>query len=438
MQDFISQIKSQNPDLKRAEILGIFYILYSKDNLSNNELVRMTGIPKPVLKTFKTSAAAYLKKTDDEEITLNEDGMEALSQIELRPYRWSLLDYDLVQEEDKIFKTRVKYDIEPKRDLDQFFATSKSTVEKAKIIIDKGLVEEKDIAFIGDDDLVTLALGSMAPTYNKIKLFEIDKRLIDTISEVATSHTFPNITSQIYDVRKELPKNELHKYDVVLIDPPYTPSGARLFIHRAVELLRSKNNFEGSYIIFNYGVGLRNPKEEVKIQELISSYGLVIEDKLSKYTRYHGAETVGSASSLYVLKATLQTTTEGKILPEVIYTFEKTEENEFPYTDHYVFKLQKISSDLLSSKTKLQKILGDFCNDHKLSVVDSKVTKFKKQGFSFTYILSSSNMVIHTWPEKSSLHIDLITCSPIHNKEKMAENLSAVFRTKSIEVLKIE
>ncbi len=85
----------------------------------------------------------------------------------------------LNKEEDAIFKIRVKYDLNPKREYDQFFATALSTVEKAKMLIDQGLVEGKNIALIGDDDLVSIALAQMSPNFNKLRVYEIDSNYFE-------------------------------------------------------------------------------------------------------------------------------------------------------------------------------------------------------------------------------------------------------------------
>ncbi len=438
MQDFIYKLKSKNPDLKEAELIGLLYIINSKDHISNNDLITLTGIPKNILKTFKSSIAGILKEANRDIVELNEEGLGLISELDLKPYKWSLLSYDFKEFEDEVSKIREKYQIKQKRDYDQFFATPNSTVGKAKILMDKGMVQGKRIAFIGDDDLVSVALGFMAPEYAGIKVFDIDPEVTGTIGRIVKERGFSDITAEVQDVRKPFLKSEENNYDVVFIDPPYTKTGAQLFLHRAVELLIKRKTFEGSYIIFNFGAGIKNPDIKIKIQDIINQYNLVIEDRIDKFTRYKGAETVGNTSAIYVLKATKHTTSEGKVLSEQIYTFEKTEIENFPYVDHFVLKIQRIPGEIIKSKTKLSKILGQFCNKHKLKVVDTKVTKFKKGGPSFTYILATSNLVVHTWPEKNSAHIDLITCVPIHNKALLGETLSKLFRTNHIEIRKIE
>jgi S-adenosylmethionine/arginine decarboxylase-like enzyme len=142
---------------------------------------------------------------------------------------------------------------------------------------------------------------------------------------------------------------------------------------------------------------------------------------------------------LYILKVTPYSNSfDASTLDTHIYTFENQKEEKFPFVDHWVFKVFNVPAEVLKSKTMLNAVFGKFCNLHKLKVVDQKVTSFKKQGFTITYILASSNLLIHTWPEYNALHIDLITCSPIYSKETMVKSLSELLKTKSIEASNIE
>ncbi len=438
VKNLIQILKSKNPDLKEAEILGILYIINSKENLTNNELVRTTGLPKAVLSEFKSSMSEYLKPSRSDEVLLNEKGLEEITKLDLKPYKWSLLSREFEEFEQRIRQIRNKYKLNPKREYDQFFATPKSTIGKARMLLDKGLVEGKNIALIGDDDIVSLALGLMSPNFRKIKVFDIDQRILGIVEKAAKELDIKDISTQLHDIRKPLPNLELNKYDVVLIDPPYTRAGAQLFLHRSIELLREKNSYDRSYILFNFGVGFKKPEAENKVQEVINNFGLVIEDKINKYTRYHGAETVGSASSMYVLKTTQFTSVDKSVLPQKIYTFEKTDVEKFPFTDHYTFKISQAPSQIVNSKTKLQKVFGDFCRIHRLKVVSTSIDKFKGGGFSLTFILATSNLLVHTWPERSAIHVDLLTCAPIYNKENLGQNLSKLLKTQQVEVRWIE
>ena len=93
---------------------------------------------------------------------------------------------------------------------------------------------------------------------------------------------------------------------------------------------------------------------------------------------------------------------------------------------------------MLKSKSKILGALGKLCTVHNLKVMDKKVTSFKGGGMTVTFVLANSNLVAHTWPEFGSIHIDLITCSPIHKKDILPSTVCDVFGTDKIEVSYIE
>ena len=80
----------------------------------------------------------------------------------------------------------------------------------------------------------------------------------------------------------------------------------------------------------------------------------------------------------------------------------------------------------------------DLNKKHKLKIVDQKVTSFSKGGLSITFILASSNLLVHTWPELNSIHFDIVTCSPIYEKNNIPKTLKNLFKTSKIEFNVIE
>lgn len=429
----------RNVDLKVEEIEGILYLLINDLVKTNNELVLETGLPKETLRIFKKSISDILEKSGVDEILFKVDIGDQLKNEDLKPYKWRLLEYNEPKYEKKLAEFRKKYDLEPKREYDQFFATVNTSVSKVKAMVDKGQISGKNIALLGDDDLVSISINLAGLRPREIIVYDVDRDILNTIDKVAEQEGYTNIKTKIYDVRKTIEKTEYGKFDVVSTDPPYTKSGIKLFLNRAVQLLKPSETFEGKYIYLFYGNSFKSPEKTIKIQEVISEFGLVIEDKIDKFARYHGAESIGSTSSMYILKTTPFTRTlDESLLSQSIYTFEDQAEENFPYVDHYVFKLNKVPKDLLTSKANLQKSVSKLCEKHRLKVVDKKITKFKGGGLTLTYVLSNSNLSVHTWPEHDALHFDLVTCSPIYNKENLPVSLADIFKTNSIEVVKVE
>ena len=310
---------------------------------------------------------------------------------------------------------------------------------RSRVLIEKGVVKGKSIVFIGDDDLNSLSLASINKDYKNIVVLDIDKDIVDFINFYASENKLKNVAAFLYDARDSLDKKFIDSFDVAVFDPPYTKAGVSLFLQRALDLLGPVRNYESKYVFMYYGCSFKSPEKKLKIQEIINRYGFSIEDRIEKFARYSGADSIGNASSLYVLKVNSFTKSLGMSF-ENIYTFEgeKVLEENFPFVDHLVFKIFDVKKEIILSKRKLVNILESICKIHKLKVVDRKLTEFKGGGMTVSFILANSNLTVHTWPEYGSIHIDLVSCSPIFNKSELYLTLKKYFETDKIDVFFVE
>jgi len=440
--DLIKEIKTKNADLKEAEIAGILYLIKTEKNLTNNSLVSLTGIPKNTLQNFKDSIKEYLDENDKTAISLNEKGRELLEKLNVKPYKWSLVDYASSEElealGEKLKEIREKYKLMPAREYDQFFATVETSISKAKILLEKGLVKNKSVALIGDDDLVSVVLGLMSAGYERITVFDIDQNILDTLQRIYNDYNISNVELVRWDTRDFLEAKFISQYDVVMTDPPYTKPGVQLFLNRGIELLKPHKNYAGNYIFLCYADTLRNPEKVLEVQEVISHFNLVIEDRIHKFNRYDGAEAIGSVSSLYILKTTLATAAMDDYTTQNIYTFEDLKKTKFPFVSHYTYKVFEASYEKMRNEKILENLARKICSEHRLKIVDVVATEFDPKGFTLSLILKNSNLTIHTWPEFNALHIDLITCSPIYKAENLRNTVSKVFESPLVEEKRVE
>ncbi len=404
----IDSLKIKIPELFEAEIEGLLHILSKEPTLSNEKLTIITGLPLETLKVFRKL-------------------LEGLTfQSVYKPYEWRLITFTNPDVEAKLNLVRTKYDLHPKRDLDQFFATPQSSVSKAEILIKKGFGSlGKNILLLGDDDLVSLTLALLGAKSN-IYVCDVDNDILESIEKAAKEFGITNIKTFVYDARNT-PKLNTNLFDCVVTDPPYTIPGIDLFLSRALQFLKNPNKNSGGTIALFYGNSFKSPEKFIKIQQVINKYNMVIEDKINKFVSYTNADSIGNSSSLYLLRTTPFSDAFDSAASNNIYTFEATKDEKFPFVDHVVFRINRVLPQILKSKQKLLTLLGTFCNEHKFKVVDTKVTNFSKDGMTITFVLSNSSLVVHTWPEFEAIHIDLITCSPIFKKELLVSNLSKLF-----------
>ncbi len=196
----------------------------------------------------------------------------------------------------EIIKKYQKDRPKPDRNLDQFNATIATTVRRVVKLAKNGDLKSKKIAFLGDDDLVSVA-AALTCQCKKITVFEIDDRINKLIEQISAENDLKiEIVKQ--DLRQTLDEKYLGKYDLVFTDPPYTKEGINIFLNQAIKLI--KKNFLGR-IYLCYGNSDRAREREVRIQKLILDHNLIIKTKLNQFNKYCGAESIGSRSSLYVL-----------------------------------------------------------------------------------------------------------------------------------------
>ena len=86
-----------------------------------------------------------------------------------------------------------------------------------------------------------------------------------------------------------------------------------------------------------------------------------------------------------------------------------------PIISHFV-ALVKIRS-LDNSPDFVEEIAQKIIHGLNLKVIKTVSHLFYPQGVTLAYILSESHLVIHSWPEFSAIHLDLVTCSYYSLKE---------------------
>lgn len=439
--NLLDNLKKVNPSLKKEEISGILYLIKNISDLDNTSLIQLTGLPKEELKRFKTSMHSLLLDSSSDLIKLNEQGISELALLDLTPYAWTLLSYknntpadfgiDIPRE---LVSIRKKYDLHQKREYDQWFATEESSLNKLNIMRSKGCINDKNILLIGDDDLLSITLGLSKLEFSKISVLDIDSNLLDSIKAISTDYDLKNIFVDTYDVKKDLNIKYFKQNDVVVIDPPYTKTGVTLFLNRAIEAL----NGSDKYIFLYFGNSFKSPEKFLKIQEVITRAGLVIEDKIDKFSRYNGAESIGSASSVYVLKTTPFTKQVPVFDLDKIYTYESVSEDKFPYVENISIKVSKIPNTLMKSKSTLHSLFNKFCLQHKLKVIDTKIIDTKNGGTTFTFALSNASLIVHAWPELNALYVDLISGNPLYKKNDLYASMCKLFSTSHIIVTDLE
>jgi len=109
-----------------------------------------------------------------------------------------------------------------------------------------------------------------------------------------------------------------------------------------------------------------------------------------------------------------------------------------PFLDHYIIECFGIKSYLLNPLNHFEPLAQRFAERIKVRVLQSFYHQFAPYGITYLQVLSESHIAYHSWPQNNYLIIDLLSCVPLKFKEKIEDILFEIFKTRDIEIHKIE
>ncbi|NKZ08806.1 bis-aminopropyl spermidine synthase family protein [Actinomadura latina] len=192
----------------------------------------------------------------------------------------------------------------PVRALDHVPATAETVVKRARFMLDGFDLTGAHALFVGDHDLTSLGLflAGGAPGL-RASVVDVDERLLRFIDTEAARRGW-DVRCHFADLRLGLPAALRESGDLVFTDPPYTPEGVQLFVARGLQGMRDHRN---GRVLLAYGYGERQPALGLAVQKALNPLHLAYEAMLPAFNRYAGAQAVGGAAALYVLRPTRRT-----------------------------------------------------------------------------------------------------------------------------------
>jgi predicted methyltransferase/DNA-directed RNA polymerase subunit RPC12/RpoP len=226
--------------------------------------------------------------------------------------------------------------------LDQSHGTPETALRRALAMYQEGALEGRDILLLGDDDLVSVAIGLLAnprhpvtPSlpYNKenggqgdegtrkqgdeeiengsagirprrLAVLDVDERFLVHIAAAGQTYGFP-VETVAHDLRAPLPEALQAAFDTVETDPPYTMPGLRLFLSRAQEALRPGS---GRDIFLSFAP--RDPEGQRALLQTCVELGLAPYSVTPDFNRYAGAATLGHSGQFLHLRTTEASTAQ--------------------------------------------------------------------------------------------------------------------------------
>ncbi|GAG57441.1 unnamed protein product, partial [marine sediment metagenome] len=253
-----------------------------------------------------------------------------------------------------------------------------------------------------------------------ITVLDIDTRILDYLSKSAEELSINNFKVIPHDLREPFPDDLVNKYDVVIMDPPYTNEGLRLFLKRASQVLKSNININNK----NYSIigkkcllsfGNKPPEDMQKLQFSILDHGFIINEMIPDFNHYKGASIIGQFSHLYYLQSVRNpsSTYNLSLTTGPIYTSEVKSKDKFPFVPigyHFVGEMHFEGQKILLDNEKIHKVFLDSLISADLTILDIYHHNYQPHGFSAIAILKTSHAAIHTWPEHGYISIDIFIC----------------------------
>ncbi len=140
-------------------------------------------------------------------------------------------------------------------ELDQTHCTVATKIHRVLRMHQAGALAGRAIILLGDDDLVSVAIAKFAArlgpaaALRRLAVVDADPEVLGwAASQVAGTGLAAEFIE--HDLREPLPDQLTARFEVACTDPPYTVTGAELFLSRAVSALIPE---PGQHVFFSFG-----------------------------------------------------------------------------------------------------------------------------------------------------------------------------------------
>jgi predicted methyltransferase len=289
-------------ELRDLDIFCVLAKIATEGDIEKSKLIAESGFPKTNLLRLLTSFKEVLEPPSTKVIVKkrDRDWLRTAATTLVNKIKYRSCQSEIEQKIVEYGKLKPT----PNRNYDQFFATEETTARRSIEMANNGDLYNRNVAFLGDDDLTSIAVALVGQT-KRVVVFEIDEGIAGTISRIANKLGL-SIEIIKQDLRKSASGRYDHQFNTVFTDPPYTNAGVSMFTNRAIELLKNKLT---SRLYLCYGNSDRARERELEVQKIIINKGMLINAKHFQFNKYRGGESIGSSSSLYLLDWTPKTRT---------------------------------------------------------------------------------------------------------------------------------
>lgn len=422
--------------LEKGLVYSYIYI-----TISTKELAKKMEVSVPIATAFKKELVKYGWMKRESFYFLSPIGKEYVSNklkynnVDIETYKTLLID----KNEKELYLKNISKEIEDvfenrpvaKRELDQAHATIDTVIKRVSVLIENPLIFSQNIAFVGDDDLVSILLSKILESLgfedsSSIFVYDIDIELLDFINKNGSKKVRIQTFEKDFRIRD---RGLYEQMDVVFTDPPYTPEGILTFVDFGNLILKTHGKL---YVSFNH----KTPGIQSFIQKELIQRELNFVEIISNFNHYLGGSIIGNISNLYVLQKNnmLQTINSS----ESIYTRSlKKQVDSKRLGFHTLYDLRECNESLLTDVEIVKEKMRHISKLFRLNIVNEKMHQFQPYGVSGVMVLKESHFTIHTWPEHQYAAIDLFVCEDMIDEQAFSKELQRIFESKNCEIKKV-
>lgn len=470
--------KKVNLQEETNAIQQILIQMYLKKRSTLKELSTASQLPIPVVSAIRKELARMKLVNKQQEFMLSQRGalyvehelgwanidVAYYQQLEKDGPAQSELVEEMTNQLSEIISDRPHVNLK----LDQAFCTIDTAIKRALLLLKERQLIGKNILFLGDDDLISLTTAILLEHLKKDKhegyktqltVYEYDSALIEFIEKQAEIYQL-----QVRVVKHDLTKGHLElfqpEFDVVMTDPPYTISGLKLFLSRALAALKTQE--QTIYLSF----GEKSPTTDLLIQQLFYQQQLVVKTILREFNLYDGASVLGNKSNLYILQRTRasmpliksqqdfhdplytravkansnlnQTSTTYVGVGRQLKQLQNSSLSTIPLGYHYLLELENCDKTRLMVVKQVEFRMKALVKIGGLTPIKHYFHQFKPWGVSGIVVLAESHFTIHTWPEYDYAAVDLFVCQPLADAEGLCQEIQNAFRAQNLKIKYIE
>jgi len=166
------------------------------------------------------------------------------------------------------------------QEFDQGYVTEETTLHRVAFMWQRGDLEGKEVIFLGDDDLVSVA-AALTRAPKRVVALDIDDRLVDFIKEVSDSEGL-GIEVVKHDLREPMPEDLVGRFDTFFTDPTESLKGFKAFVERGLLCLKGPG-CAGYFGLTRREASLRKWGE---IQRFLYEAGAVVTDLRDDFNDY--------------------------------------------------------------------------------------------------------------------------------------------------------